>query len=342
MTSTAMNTTAPKPSRLGDVISGRIISPLRYCFYGPESVGKTTLAAHSPDPIFIDIEKGANNLNANRYRFESGVAPGSYAEFLEAITDLTVNDHSYKTLVIDSVDRLETLIWDYIVEAHSGKSSSLNQKAQKFDSIDGFPWSKGYGIAVSELSKLLGMLETLREERKMAIIFVGHSCIVTVKNPIGEDYDKYALRLHTGNKTGGNFQGKVKEWCDVIGFCNFEEGGGSLAGERSRGFYTGRRLLHLKKGAAFDAKSRVPVPDEIELNINDPWHPLGEAIKVGQEMAPKEILSLIGAELSRIGDEQLRVATRANCKNAEDAAELGRILSGLKNKQPEEEIEENV
>ena len=50
----------------------------------------------------------------------------------------------------------------------------------------------------------------------MQVVIFGHSIVKTFKNPEGEDYDRYQLRVH--DKTGG----LIKEWCDVVGFVRFD------------------------------------------------------------------------------------------------------------------------
>ena len=344
MTSTTDAGKAPgKTSRLGNVIRGRQKQPTSFCFYGPESVGKTTLAAHSPNPIFIDIEKGSAQLDVARYPFENGVAPLTYAELLGAVDDLLNNEHDFKTLVIDSIDRMEQLIWAHLVEKFSGNKSGINEKARKIETIAGFPWGRGYVVAVDELIGLLKKLERLKEEKGMSIIFVGHSCVIPFSDPTGEDYDRYALRLHVGNKQGGNFAGQVKEWVDVLGFCCFDEGGGSgLDGGKSKGWSSGERLLKLQRDAAFDAKSRIPMPKEIALDIGNPWQPLQDALDVGQDMKYSDVLNLIKAELERIGDKELANRVRAACKaTGKDAAKLARHLMALKNKESKKTENDN-
>ena len=331
---------ATKPvSRLGNVKRGRQGGARRYCFYGVESVGKTTLAAHSPKPIFIDLENGSSELDVARYTFENGrVVPDTFFDVMEAVDDLTYNEHEFETLVIDSLDRVEALIWDYCLERDSGRKSELNKTGRKLDSIESYGFGKGYNVALDEFRALLGKLERLRETRQMNIIFVGHAHVKMFKNPSGEDYDRYNLRAHHG------IGGQTKEWVDVIGFCCFEEFGDKLEGEgklaRPKGFSTGRRLLKLEREAAFDAKSRISLPREMEMESTNPWAPFQAAIDQGKS-EPKELLALIGKELERIGDDALTDKVRAACKGVVDPALLNRYRTELTTRTPKEEAPEN-
>lgn len=42
--------------------------PQRVIIYGPEGVGKSTLAAGLPAPLFLDTEEGTQHMNVDRMR----------------------------------------------------------------------------------------------------------------------------------------------------------------------------------------------------------------------------------------------------------------------------------
>ena len=60
------------------VIRGRQAKPRRVLLYGQEGVGKSTWAAASPKPIFLDFEDGLNDLDVDK-----SPRIGSYDECLE-------------------------------------------------------------------------------------------------------------------------------------------------------------------------------------------------------------------------------------------------------------------
>ena len=45
---------------------GRIHRPQKAVLYGPEGVGKSTLASQLPDPVFLDTEGGTHHLEVVR------------------------------------------------------------------------------------------------------------------------------------------------------------------------------------------------------------------------------------------------------------------------------------
>jgi hypothetical protein len=48
------------------ITRGASFTPSRYVIFGPEGVGKTTLAAQWPDPVFIDTEDGTRMMDVPR------------------------------------------------------------------------------------------------------------------------------------------------------------------------------------------------------------------------------------------------------------------------------------
>lgn len=325
---TAPATPTAKPSRIGAIKRGQLRSALRHLFYGPEGVGKTSLLADAPKVLMIDVEGGADNIDVARYMFrdeDGGHVPRSYAEVTAAIEDLIANtDHGFETLGIDTIDALEALVHKHVCETN-GKSS-----------IEEFGFGKGYQVALDEFRRFLALLDTLRA-RGVQVVMTGHSIVKTFKNPEGEDYDRYQLRVH--DKTGG----LIKEWCDIVGFVRFDGGAAKLKGDasqakRARGWSTGKRIVHLAREAAWDAKSRLSLPAEIELDVAHPWEPFALAQSGTRNATGDDIKTQITAELDRIGTAEFTTAAGTKTTRADvlalaaksDESTLTRILAGLK------------
>ena len=49
-----------------NITSGRVARPQKLVFYGVEGIGKTSLAAQTPEPLFIDTEGGTAHLDVRR------------------------------------------------------------------------------------------------------------------------------------------------------------------------------------------------------------------------------------------------------------------------------------
>jgi len=67
---TMQTNTTSKPALA--VSRGRIVRPQKAVIYGPEGVGKSTLAGGLPEPVFLDTEGGTHHLDVAR--LEAGPA----------------------------------------------------------------------------------------------------------------------------------------------------------------------------------------------------------------------------------------------------------------------------
>jgi AAA domain len=330
-------------SRLDKVIKGKIACAKRFVIYGPEGVGKSSLAADAPSPIFFDVDDGSAGIDVPRYKFRddaNGYVPLTYEEILSAIEDLTENPHDYQTLAVDTADRLESLLWHYVVQHESGRKSAMNKGGVTFESVLDLGYGNGFALAVEEWRRLAKKLDELRMKRNMAIVVLAHAQIRTFKNPLGEDYDQYSLRVH--EKAGAY----LREWADVTGFACYEETAGKLKGDedgRAKGYSTGRRLLKLAKTATYFAKTRLALPDQVELEPAHPWAPLAAAVVDSDAHTPVTLAAAIEVELARLGDEDVAAKARVYVTKGlayNDKGALSRVLNRLRSLKPKEGKEE--
>jgi uncharacterized membrane-anchored protein YjiN (DUF445 family) len=92
-------------------------------------------------------------------------------------------------------------------------------------------------------------------------------------------------------------------------------------------------MLMLSHSAAYDAKSRIALPEEIEISIEDPWAPLAAAVEAGYENESATLEAQIAEEVKRIGDPETAEKVAAAVAGAKgDATALGRFLAKLKDK----------
>jgi hypothetical protein len=94
-------------SLLTKIQRGRASKPPRILVYGTEGIGKTTFASQTPSPIFIQTEDGMDHVASDRFPLAQ-----TYDDVYASLRDIHHEPHDYGTLVVDSLDWLERLIFD--------------------------------------------------------------------------------------------------------------------------------------------------------------------------------------------------------------------------------------
>ena len=215
------------------ILTGRIARPQKAVIFGPEGIGKSTLAAQFPAPVFLDTEGGTHHLDVARLP-----APKTWDDVTKAVTALATEPHEFKTLVLDTVDWLEKLLIEHVCK-QANKAS-----------IEDFGYGKGYVVLAEEFTKFLASLEPLLR-RGMHVLFLAHTRIVKFEQPDAAGaYNRYELKL---SKQVGPL---VKEWCDVLLFGNYSTKVAESDSGRKRGVGGRERKLYTTHSAAWDAKNR--------------------------------------------------------------------------------------
>lgn len=294
-------------AQLAKVTRGKLAKPVRVLLYGVEGVGKSTFAACAPDPIFLGTESGTSELDVARFP-----EPARWDDALGAVAELTNDPHEYKTLVVDTLDWLEPLCWEKVCQRPDDRGKTR-------ESIEDFGYGKGYTAALDEWRMLLARLEMLRTKRGMHVVLLAHSWIKPFKNPEGDDFDRYELKLHA--KAGG----LLKEWCDAVLFARYETLVEKDKNKRVRGISTGARLMHTTRTAAWDAKNRYDLPDTMPLD----WGSFRDAVAARRPAEPAAIKSSIEAMLSGASEELAGKVRAAVELKPEDAVHLARIANKL-------------
>lgn len=232
------------------IISGKQPHARRTLLYGVHGVGKSTWASQSPSPIFLDIEDGLNDIACQRTQHQA-----DFEMVMESLRWLFGQKHDFKTLVIDTIDWLEQLIFKEVA------------REQHKESISEIPYGKGYDLAVARWNKVFLALDFLRRDKGMHVIALCHCDVVKYTSPEADSYDRYQPALH---KSSVNLW---QEWCDEVLFANYrvytkktDEGFGR---SRTVAMGAGERFIQTSETATAMAKNRLGLPQEIEFTWAD-------------------------------------------------------------------------
>lgn len=266
----------PQPDFLSRVTATGQKLPNRVVLHGVEGVGKTTFAGHAPAPIFL-MARGETGLET---LIDSGRLKETphFPELMDWQTTLTTlealrgQDHKYKTVVLDTLNGFERLCHEHVCE--SLFNGDWGEK--------GFAsYQRGYEVALPEWRLFLTLLDRIREERKCSILCLAHTKVATFKNPEGADYDRYTVDLH--HKTWG----LTHKWADMVLFATFHTETVEKKGERTKGIGGQQRVMYTERHAAWDAKNRHGLPEEIDFGRSgaEAWTNFIAAVQSGKEAA---------------------------------------------------------
>jgi hypothetical protein len=236
-------------SLLTQVQSGKRFAPRRVLLYGTHGIGKSTFGAGSDRPVFVQTEDGLGEIECDKFPLAL-----SYSDALKALEALYTEQHPYRTVVVDSLDWLERLIWAEVCRQRS------------VENIEDIGYGKGYVFALTPWREFLTGLDALRNDRGMTVVLIAHARIERFENPETDSYDRYVPRLH---KLASQV---IQEWCDEVLFATYkvytkqtDEG---FSRKKTKGIGTGERVLYTTERPSHVAKNRLGLPDELPLD----WH----------------------------------------------------------------------
>lgn len=211
--------------------------------YGPSGMGKTTLAAMAPNPVFIGIDDGGRKIINPKTGKNLQHVPG-IADFedIRAVLQSDVFD-SYASIVIDTVTEVQERALRYMYRTVKGPQGVT------VTNIEDYGYSKGYRHLRDTMHLLLPELDPWVRKGKN-IILLCQSATMKERTE-GADY------LKDGPDLSHNGMGSVRNdyiaWVDHVFRINWESA--AVSKERKITPVSGR-IIQTQPDASFHAKSR--------------------------------------------------------------------------------------
>lgn len=283
-----------------NISTGKVHTAVKTVIYGAEGIGKTTLAAQFPSPLFIDTEGSTKQLDVARLP-----APSSWEMLLQEL-DFVRDKRPCATLVIDTVDWAEQLCIADLC-AKNGKSG-----------IEDFGYGKGWEFEKESFGKFLNKLTEVINAG-INVTLTAHAALRKFEQPdeMGS-YDRWEMKL--GSKTTNKISPLIKEWADIVLFCNYKTVVVQTDKDGKKHKAQGnRRVMYTQHHPCWDAKNRYGLPEEIPMEyaqiaqiyapvqpLETPPAPAPSASAPVHPGIPQSLADLMAA--SGITEQQIRAA----------------------------------
>lgn len=233
-----------------NIIKGKQRRAQRVILYGQEGVGKSTLAAQFPKPLFLDTEQGSCHLNVDR------VAVDCMGNIETAVSEvISMKRHGncpYKTLVIDTADALWRMAADLVCAENNWKN------------IEAPSYGKGYAVASARFISFFRKLDVLKD-LGMHVVIVCHAKVININLPDASEYIKYGIKVSAPSKQAETAREFLKEWCDVLIYCAIKTNVDEL---NKKAISAEEHVIYCCSNAHCESKNRVGLEPEMPMTVD--------------------------------------------------------------------------
>lgn len=235
-----------------DMVQPTISRAPRITIYGKAGIGKSTLASKFPSPLFLLTEDNElPNIKALPI-FTSCRA------FIDALKELlTIENLPYKTIVIDSISKLDHLVVSGTI------TQSCNEGKRCTTLISAFGgYGAGYEKAAQNHRAIKHLLDKFKE-KDIAVVYIAHSEIKKIKSPENDDYDMITINMHS-DKARSVYTDDV----DAVFYCKLDAEERENDSGRTIIKNNGKRIIMTSVSDTYATKNRFAgMPNAIPMDF---------------------------------------------------------------------------
>ena len=213
-------------------------SAWKMLIYGVPGVGKSTLAASAPSPVFLDLENGLARVDCEKTP-EQLKSMDQVKNWLRHL----IGRQDCKTIVIDTIDEIEKMLGAAVV-------TDWNRNNAKVKTVSDIPYGRGGDLLVAYWKDFLEIFDHLVAAGKN-VLLTGHEQVIKFENPTDANYDFYSVNVH--KKAAPVVTAKL----DAVLFARFES---YVTDKNDKGkgkaVASGNRILLTSQGTSWVAKNR--------------------------------------------------------------------------------------
>jgi hypothetical protein len=242
-----------KASILDSVTVRKRRRPIFGLLYGQPGIGKSTFGASLPKPIVLATER-LDQINVPKLP-----VPRDFKGLYEQIDALDKEEHEYESIILDTLDAAELLVWQRVCS--EGKVKSIEEF--------GGGWGKGYTRARELWTRLLSKLSDMSE--RYNVLLTAHAHVKTFADPsLSTPYDRWVMKIHDKSAE------IIRQMVDLILFVQLETTiqKDTPKARKGRGIVSGDRVLWTQPATGYEAKNRYDLESPLEFS----WEALAEGV----------------------------------------------------------------
>jgi hypothetical protein len=233
---------------------------------GDAGLGKSTLAATFPRPIFIRAEDGVARIPES-IRPKALPVLRNEAQLWDQLKALISEEHDFKTCVIDTISAADRIMAQAIIKEGGKNGEPAKSIAAAFGG-----YGSGFSALAARHQNVRNAAEMMRVKRGMNVVFLAHVDVGTVRNPDQDDFSRYSLRM-----THKDSLPPYLDDVDAVGFMRQRIVLTGEENERKKAISDETRELVMNISAANVSKNAYGITEPIEVELGK--NPLAEFLE---------------------------------------------------------------